>query len=121
MLTTTEDGRDAGRQHVGDATDVPADVLAAPRTRLIDQRRRRRDDAQVLAVIQELPGSASTRCRVYTAGLLNEAGELYREVDLHGDYEALLFTARMNASGFCRLQPGEPFLVDGYESVFAKR
>jgi hypothetical protein len=57
---------------------------------------------------------------VFSAGLLNEAGKLYREVRLYGEYEALQFTARMNACGFVRV-PAEAS-PDGpaYESVFAK-
>ncbi|WBY02684.1 hypothetical protein PE066_03855 [Ramlibacter tataouinensis] len=121
-MLTTEDGPSTGPEHLGEAPAVrPSAPVPLSRTRLIDRRSRRRDDAQVLALIRDLPGPASNRCHVFTAGLLNEAGELYREVDLHGEFAALLFTARMNANGFCRLQAGEPFFVDGYESVFAKR
>ncbi|WP_332813304.1 hypothetical protein [Ramlibacter sp.] len=122
MLTTTKDAPDAGRGHLGEAQDASLRGMAAlSRSRLIDSRPRRRDDDQVLALVQDLPGSGSSWCRVFTVGLLNEAGELYREVDLPGEYAALLFTARMNANGFWRLQPGEPFFVDGYDSVFARR
>jgi hypothetical protein len=86
-----------------------------PRTRLLEQRSRRRDDDQLVALIRELPTFTGAGGRVSKAGLLNEAGELYREVHLSGEYDALLFAARMNASGFHRVQR------EGYETVFAKR
>ena len=54
-------------------------------------------------------------------GLLNEDGELYRDVLLSGDYEAVLFTARMNANAFIRVEPGEPYLGEGFDSLFLKR
>lgn len=121
-MLSTMDGPNTAREHlVEPRADPPAAVASLSSTRLLDHVASRRDDAQVLALMRDLPGPASTCCRVFTAGLLNEAGELYREVDLHGEFAALLFTARMNANGFCRLQAGEPYVVDSYESVFAKR
>ena len=94
---------------------------AMPRTRLLERREPRRDDARLVALIRELPATGSPRCQVFRMGLLNEAGELYREVRLSGDYEALLFTARMNAGGFIRQVPDEALLAEGFESVFARR
>jgi hypothetical protein len=90
------------------------------RTRLLDPSSKRRDDHEVVALIMELPKSAAVRCRVFTAGLLDEAGQLYREVRLYGEYEALQFAARMNACGFVRVQPGPAPSGEAYESVFAK-
>jgi hypothetical protein len=88
---------------------------------LLDHCSRRGDDDQLVALIDELPTFGSARRQVLKAGLLNEAGELYREVHLNGEYDALLFAARMNASGFHRVQRTEPSLGEDYESVFAKR
>jgi hypothetical protein len=92
-----------------------------PRTRLLDHCSKRRDDDQLIALIQELPTFGSARRQVFKAGLLNEAGELYREVHLNGEYDALLFTARMNASGFHQVKRAEPYPGNDYETVFAKR
>jgi hypothetical protein len=90
------------------------------RTRLLDPLSKRRDDREVVTLIMELPRSARARCRVFTAGLLDEAGQLYREVRLYGEYEALQFAARMNARGFVRVQPAQEPPGREYESVFAK-
>lgn len=87
-----------------------------PCTRLIDTAPPRRDDEQVLSLIQDLP-AAAPRGQVFTAGLLNEVGLVYREVELYGEYEALQFTARMNSRGFVQLDSGS---LPGYTSIFCK-
>lgn len=92
-----------------------------PRTRLLEHRARRRDDDRLVALIRGLPAFGGSGCEAFKMGLLNEDGLLYREVLLRGEYEALLFTARMNAAGFIRLKPGDPYLADGFESLFVKR
>lgn len=92
-----------------------------PRTRLLEHRARRSDDARLVALIRELPATGSPRCEVFRMGVLNEAGELYREVRLSGEYEEVLFTARMNAGGFIREMPAEWQRAEGFAGVFAKR
>lgn len=87
-----------------------------PWTRLIESAPPRRDDEEILSLIQELP-ACDARGPVFTAALLNEVGRVYREVELHGEYEVLQFTARMNSSGFVRLRDGE---LDGYTGVFTR-
>ncbi|HEY8050939.1 MAG TPA: hypothetical protein VIE63_17335 [Ramlibacter sp.] len=76
----------------------------------------RRDDDKILTLIGQIP-QCSPGGPVFTAGLLNEVGLLYREVELRGEFEALQFTARMNASGFVQLRSGA---VSGHTSVFCK-
>jgi hypothetical protein len=92
-----------------------------PRTHLLEHRAKRRDDDLLLALIRNLPVFGSSSCEVFRMGLLNESGELYREVRLSGEYEALLFTAQMNAGGFTRLKPDALHLAEGFDSLFAKR
>lgn len=89
------------------------------RTRLLDPSSKRRDDHEVVSLIMELPRSAAARGHVFTAGLLDEAGRLYREVCLYGEYEDLQFAARMNACGFVRVYPAAA-QTQAYSSFFAK-
>jgi hypothetical protein len=100
-----------------------AEILTTvmPRTLLLEHRAKRRDDDRLLAVIWELPAVDSGGCEIFRMGLVNEDGELYREVLLSGEYEAVLFTARMNANAFIRVKPGEPYLGEGFDSLFLKR
>ena len=76
----------------------------------------RSDDGEILSLIGQLPHGGS-RSPVFTAGLVNEAGVLYREVELRGEYEVLQFTARMNSSGFVTIRHGDSA---GYTSVFCR-
>lgn len=99
---------------------APARGEAVPRTRLLNPAAVRQDDARLLALIREVPVAGHWCCDVFRMGLLNEAGELYREVLLSGDYEAVLFTARMNACGFVRQAPGVPLRTEGFDSLFAR-
>jgi hypothetical protein len=87
-----------------------------PCTRLIESAPARHDDEQILCLIRQLPPCGS-RGPVFTAGLLNEVGLLYREVELYGEYEVLQFTARMNSSGFVQLRNAA---LPGYAGVFCK-
>jgi hypothetical protein len=87
-----------------------------PFTWLVESAPPRRDDAEILSLIQQLP-QCGPHGPVYTAGLLNEVGLLYREVELRGEFEALHFTARMNASGFIQIRSGG---LPGHTSVFCK-
>ena len=87
-----------------------------PCTRLLESTPPRHDDAEVVSLIRTLPASPA-RGPVFTAGLLNEVGLVYREVDLHGEYEVLQFTARMNSSGFVQVRGGT---LPGYTGVFCK-
>lgn len=107
-------------QEAAPPTSAPV-APGMPRTRLLEHRAKRSDDARLVALIRELPATGSPRCEVFRMGVLNEAGELYREVRLSGEYEAVLFTARMNAGGFIRQTPTEAQLAESFESVFAKR
>lgn len=85
-------------------------------TWLIESAPPRGDDAEILSLIRQIAQCTSPG-PVYTAGLLNEVGLLYREVELRGDFEELQFTARMNSSGFVKVRPGA---MAGYTSVFCK-
>ena len=87
-----------------------------PCTRLLESAPPRHDDAEIVSLIRTLPAHGS-RGPVFTAGLLNEVGLVYREVDLHGEYEVLQFTARMNSSGFVQVRSETPA---GYAGVFCK-
>jgi hypothetical protein len=87
-----------------------------PPTRLIESAPPRDDDEEILSLLRQLPAGRS-RGPMFTAGLLNELGLLYREVELQGEYEMLEFTARMNSSGFIQLRKDAP---PGYTGVFCK-
>jgi len=99
---------------------APAPTEAVPRTRLLNPAAVRQDDARLLALIRDVPVAGSGCCDLFRMGLLNEAGELYREVLLRGEYEAVLFMARMNACGFVRQAPGAPLRAEGFDSLFAR-
>ena len=93
-----------------------ASMGAVASTWLIESAPPRSDDAEILSLIRQIP-DGSSRGPVFTAGLLNEVGLLYRGVELRGEYEALQFTARMNSNGFVEVRPGA---LAGYTSVFCK-
>lgn len=89
-----------------------------PRTRLLQDSANRSDDEQVLQVLEGLPPAGTAAAPTYSVALLDPAGEIYREVWLWGFGEALLFTARMNASGFGQIAPPGP--AGRYDSVFTR-
>jgi hypothetical protein len=93
-----------------------ASIPGVASTWLIDSAPARSDDAEILSLIGQMP-DGSPRGPVFTAGLLNEVGLLYREVELRGEFEVLQFTARMNSSGFIEIRQGA---MAGYTSVFCK-
>lgn len=93
-----------------------ASIPAVASTWLIESAPPRGDDAEILSLIRQME-HASPRGPVHTAGLLNEVGLLYREVELCGDYEVLQFTASMHSRGFVKIRHGE---MAGYTSVFCK-
>lgn len=104
--------------------DPPAGVRPVPpecasRTRLVAESTPRADDGQVMQLLDQLPRARAPASPAYAVGVLNEAGEIYREVWLWGIGEALVFTARMNASGFAQIHP--PGGSAPYDGVFARR
>jgi len=52
----------------------------------------------------------------FRAGVLDEAGKVYRVVRLYCTYEALVFTARMHALGFRQVRA--PAAQDEYDVAF---
>ena len=67
-------------------------------------------DAQVRAVVTSLPDGAGPPRRI---GICNAAGEVYREVTLHGPVQVLYFWAGLNALGF-RQRPTDPSALSRY-------
>lgn len=93
-----------------------ASIPGVASTWLIESAPPRTDDGEILSLIRQMPDGSSPG-PVFTAGLLNEVGLLYREVELRGEFEVLQFTARMNSSGFVEIRHGA---MAGYTSVFCK-
>lgn len=89
------------------------------RTRLLRGRVPAAFDAEVVAIVRSLPFAA--RRVLCCVGVLNEAGQLYRRVDLFSPLELLEFTARMNAAGFGKLATLRGGVSKAYEAVFARR
>ncbi|MBK0392177.1 hypothetical protein [Ramlibacter algicola] len=89
------------------------------RTSLVKPRPEPRDDAQVLALLEGLAPRVPSSPAPYRVGVLDDQGEVYREVWLHGMYEALVFTARMNALGF-RQEACAPGPDGEYDGAFSK-
>ncbi|MEJ8840169.1 hypothetical protein [Ramlibacter sp. AN1133] len=73
-------------------------------------------DEQVRTVVLGLPDGAGPLRRV---GVCNAAGEVYREVTLHGPLQLLYFWAGLNALGF-RQQAAEERAISKYTLVFAR-
>lgn len=96
-----------------------ADDTPLPRTRLVQDRTTRSDDLQVMQLLDGLPPVRSLELPGYAVAILNESGQVYREVWLWGMGEALVFTARMNSSGFAQVAP--PVTTSHYDSVFTRR
>lgn len=89
-----------------------------PRTRLVKDSARRSDDLQVMQLLDGLPPARTLALPTYAVAVLNESGQVYREVWLWDMGEALVFTARMNANGFAQASP--PAAASHYDSVFTR-
>lgn len=93
--------------HPGDTLRTAGLVTgeSSPTSRVVRGRSVRRDDASLLQVISQIPlggGCAQT----VLIGILNEHGDLYREVRLHTTLEVLHLAARLNVVGL-RLAKGQ--------------
>lgn len=75
-------------------------------------------DPQVLRLVKGLPPAGPLALPAYAVGVLNEAGQVYREVWLWDVGEALVFTARMNAAGFGQVRAADP--ASPYDSLFTR-
>lgn len=101
----------------GARADLEADTSPA-RTRLVKGRAMGSDDLQVRQLLDGLPPARRLALPPYAVAVLNESGQVYREVWLWGLGEALVFTARMNASGFGQVP--QPAAAGNYDSVFTR-
>lgn len=94
------------------------DDTPLPRTRLVPDSAKRSDDPQVVQLLDGLPPARNLEFPAYAVAVLNESGHVYREVWLWDMGEALVFTARMNSSGFAQVAP--PATASHYDSVFTR-
>ena len=92
------------------------------RPRLIQGRAPNPDDERVWGAVESLPAPAVRYAHErQRAGIVNEEGCVYREVDVFSLLELMHLTARMNTLGY-RLAPElREFLSRRYSVVYARR
>jgi hypothetical protein len=106
-----EDGRAAAAR-----ADRTPDAVDVRTRRLTDNAAMPCGEEEVLQLVEGLPPAPAGAPPGYAVGILDAAGEVYREVWLWGEGEALVFTARMNASGFGQVRAADP--TGRYDTVF---